>query len=450
MSAKIITRLAPSPTGLFHLGTARAALFNYLFTKGNYGLPGRSQGTFILRIDDTDLERSKPEYTEDILESLKWLGLDYDAIYYQSARTTLYRSKLEVLLAADKIYWSKEEVKEEGQRDQVLRFRNPGQTVKFVDLIRGPIEFDTTDLGDFVVAKDLDTPLYHFASVVDDCDLGITHVIRGEDHISNTPRQILMTEALGGSIPVYAHLPMILAPDKSKLSKRKHGEIASIQSYRQNGYLPAALINFIALMGWSPQSAESPGAEEILSLAELVKLFDLTRVQKSSAIFNLEKLNWLNHEYLRRLSPTELLSQAEAALPAEFKQQTDYRSELLAKALPLVIDRIKVLGEIADLAKAGELDYFFRAPTYDKTLLKNREFLAATLECLEQIPADNFSANAIKDQLWDFATEKGRGQVLWPLRVALSGRAKSPDPFSLAAYLGQAETLKRLTNAINL
>ena len=220
---KIITRIAPSPTGLFHLGTARTALFNYLFTRA-------TGGTFILRIDDTDQERSKSEYTADILESLEWLGLDYDAIYYQSARTALYRAKLEALLATDKIYWSKEEVKEVGQRDRVLRFRNPGQVVKFVDLIRGPIEFDTTDLGDFVVAKDLDTPLYHFASVVDDCDLGITHVIRGEDHISNTPRQILMTEALGGKIPAYAHLPMILASDKTKLSKRKHGEIASIQS----------------------------------------------------------------------------------------------------------------------------------------------------------------------------------------------------------------------------
>lgn len=443
MSAKIITRLAPSPTGLFHLGTARTALFNYLFAKAN-------SGTFILRIDDTDQERSKPEYTEDILDSLKWLGLDYDATYYQSARTALYRSKLEALLAADKIYWSKEEAKEEGQRDQVLRFRNPGQIVKFVDLIRGSIEFDTSDLGDFVVAKDLDTPLYHFASVVDDCDLGITHVIRGEDHISNTPRQILMTEALGGTIPAYAHLPMILAPDKSKLSKRKHGAIASIQSYRQHGYLPAALINFIALIGWSPQTAESPEAEEILSLDDLIRLFDLSRVQKSSAIFNLEKLNWLNHEYLKDLSPTELLSQAEAALPTEFKQRAYYHSELFAKALPLVIDRIKVFSEIADLAKAGELDYFFLAPTYDKALLKNPEFLAATLEQLKQLPADNFSAEAIKAQLWDFATEKGRGQVLWPLRVALSGQAKSPDPFSLAACLGQAETLKRLTNAINL
>ena len=440
---KIITRIAPSPTGLFHLGTARTALFNYLFTRA-------TGGTFILRIDDTDQERSKSEYTADILESLEWLRLDYDAIYYQSARTALYRAKLEALLATDKIYWSKEEVKEVGQRDRVLRFRNPGQVVKFIDLIRGPIEFDTTDLGDFVVAKDLDTPLYHFASVVDDCDLGITHVIRGEDHISNTPRQILMTEALGGKIPAYAHLPMILASDKTKLSKRKHGEIASIQSYRQKGYQSEALINFIALIGWSPQNAESPEAAEILSLNELIKLFDLSRVQKSSAIFNLEKLNWLNHEYLKRLNPAEMLAIAETFLPAEFKLRAYYRSETMLQILPLLIERLKTWGELGDLVTAGDLDYFFQAPVVDKALLKNQEFLPAVKDLLSQLEAQDFKPEIIKNKLWDFATEKGRGQVLWPLRVALSGQAKSPDPFVLASVLGREETLKRLTNAIEL
>ncbi|PIP58331.1 MAG: glutamate--tRNA ligase, partial [Candidatus Vogelbacteria bacterium CG22_combo_CG10-13_8_21_14_all_37_9] len=388
---KIITRIAPSPTGFFHLGTARTALFNFLFTKAK-------GGTFILRIDDTDQERSKSEYTQDILDSLAWLGLNYDAVYHQSDRTNLYKQKLESLLEANKIYWSKEEATEPGQRAEVLRFRNPGQIVRFNDLVRGPIEFDTSELGDFVVAKDLDTPLYHFASVVDDCDLEISHIIRGEDHISNTPRQILMIEALGGKIPTYAHLPMILAPDKSKLSKRKHGEIAAIKTYQQTGYLAPALINFIALLGWSPQNNDKPEADEILSLSDLIKLFDLERVQKSSAIFNLEKLAWFNHQYLKTLSPAELLTQAETFLPVEFKNQSYYQTEIFEKVLPLLIERIKTLAEIGDIAKAGELDYFFQAPQFEKSLLKTTEFLPALKDLLDQLTEADWSAEKIKNQ----------------------------------------------------
>jgi glutamyl/glutaminyl-tRNA synthetase len=286
-------RFAPSPTGTLHTGGVRTALFNYLFAK-------QKGGQFILRIDDTDKIRSTKEFEQDILSGLKWIGLDYDEIYYQSQRAELYKKNLRKLLDENKVYVSKEEIKKEGDLPEVIRFRNPNKKVKFTDLIKGEIEFDTTDLGDFVVAKDLTTPLYHFASIVDDADLQITHVIRGEDHISNTPRQILMWEALGAPVPEFAHLPLILAPDRSKLSKRKHADIASLNKFIEHGYLPEAIINFVALLGWNPGTEQ-----ELFTLPELVTTFDIKKVQKSSAVFNLDKLNWFNREYFKKMSDQE-------------------------------------------------------------------------------------------------------------------------------------------------
>lgn len=445
---KVVTRIAPSPTGLFHIGTARVALFNYLFTKQN-------KGKMIFRIDDTDTERSKPEYTQDLIESMNWLGLDYDEKYYQSERKEIYREKLEELMQADKIYWSKEVAEKEGDREEVIRFRNPNNKIIFDDLIHGHIEFDTTELGDFVVAKDLDTPLYHFASVVDDYLMGITHVIRGEDHISNTPRQILMLEALGGNRPVYAHLPIILAPDRTKLSKRKHGDIASVNEYKRLGYLPEAVINFVALLGWSPQSIKNETKniadnEDVMSRQDLLAKFDLNKVQKSGAILNIEKLNWLNREYLKKMPLEEFKLKAIEFLPTEFKAKPEYREEIFVKILPTILDRINRLGEIKTMTEDGEFDYYFIAPKPKKEMLKTTEFLAKVSEIISSIEDKEFFMEKIKSALWDFATEKGRGNVLWPMRVALSGREKSPDPFTLAAILGKAETLNRLTYAQNI
>ena len=438
----IVTRVAPSPTGLFHIGTARVALFNYLFTHQN-------NGKMIFRIDDTDTERSKPEYTEDILNSMAWLGLKYDDIYYQSKRTAIYREKLDELMSAGKIYLSKETVEKEGDREEVIRFKNPNIKISFEDLIRGHIEFDTTELGDFVVAKDLDTPLYHFASVVDDHLLAVTHVIRGEDHISNTPRQILMLEALGGERPTYAHLPIILAPDKTKLSKRKHGAMASVSEYQRLGYLPEAVTNFVAMIGWSPQSDQTATDknEEILSLDDLLKKFDLLKTQKSGAILNIEKLDWLNREYLKKLPPAEFKNKVIEFLPDSFKARPEYDEAILNKILPIILDRISRLGEIADLAESGELDYFFTAPRPTKEILKTPEHLIEVIKILADLSETDFTSEKIKTAIWDYATAEGRGAVLWPMRVALSGRAKSPDPFTLAGILGQAETLSRLAYA---
>jgi len=273
---KVAVRMAPSPTGNFHVGGARTALFNFLFARKN-------NGKFILRIEDTDKERSKKEFEDDIFESLEWLGLKYDEFYRQSERGEIYKNYVEKMLNNDSVYEAE---------DKVIRFRNPNKKTKFNDLVRGEIEFDTTELKDFVIAKSVDEPLYHLAVVIDDFESGITHVIRGEDHISNTPRQILIQEAIGAPRPLYAHLPLILAQDRSKLSKRKHGESVSLDYYRHKGYSPEAIINYLALLGWNPGTEQ-----EIFTLEELINVFDLERVHKGGAIFDEKKLAWVNRKH---------------------------------------------------------------------------------------------------------------------------------------------------------
>jgi len=436
MSNKIITRVAPSPTGWLHIGTARTALFNYLFTR-------QSGGELILRIDDTDRERSTKEFEDNIIESLNWLGIKYDKVFRQSERLDLYKNKLEQLISEDKAYISREAVLKEGDRDSVIRFRNPGQVVIFADTIHNSISFDTTELGDFIIAKDLDTPLYHFASIVDDIDMGITHVIRGEDHISNTPRQILMIEALGGTRPNYTHIPLILAPDKSKLSKR-HGAVA-ITEYAKEGYLPDAMINFMALLGWSPQAKTSTSDgtnEEIFTLANLLEIFGIEGLQKSGAVFNVEKLKWLNKEHLKLLPANDIKKMIVPYLPAS--RLNDKQIDLL---LDLLLERISTIHEVKHLFDSGEFDFLFDSPKPDIDLIKNIAHLPAIMDILKNISEDDFTASKIKEAVWDFATEKGRGEVLGPMRTTLTGKAKSPDPFVVAELLGKSETLDRLDRA---
>ncbi len=277
--------MAPSPTGKLHIGTARTALFNYLYAKQN-------GGKFILRIDDTDKERSTKEFEQNILDDLTWLGFSWDEFYRQSERTDIYLDHLKKMIDSGHAYVSKEEVKEEGDRAEVIRLKNPNKKIAFDDLIRGQVEFDTTELGDIVIAKSLEEPLYHLTSVIDDALMGITHVIRGEDHISNTPRQILIQEAIGASRPIYAHLPLILASDRSKLSKRKHGESVALSYYREQGILPQSIINYLALLGWNPGTDQ-----EVFTLDELIKTFDMKRVHKGGAIFDEKKLAWVNRKH---------------------------------------------------------------------------------------------------------------------------------------------------------
>ncbi|MEK7478086.1 MAG: glutamate--tRNA ligase [Patescibacteria group bacterium] len=438
MNNEVVTRFAPSPTGFLQAGNYRTAVFSYLFARAN-------NGKFILRIEDTDKGRSKKEYADNIFESLTWLGLDYDNadnVPYQSKRTEIYKKYLQKLLDENKAYVSKEEIRNERDRPEVIRFRNSNKKVTFHDLVRGEITIDTSDLGDFVIAKGIDEPMFHLTVVIDDYEMKITHVIRGEDHISNTPRQILIQEALDIPAPFYAHLPLILAPDRTKLSKRK-GALAMTE-YRDRGFLPEALLNYLAMLGWNPGTNQ-----ELFSGEELIKAFDLAKVQKSAAIFNQEKLDWYNHEYLKRLSPDEFFEKAKPFL-ADLEQLDRYDQDKMKKILPLVLERINKLGDIQEMIERQELQYFFAPPLYPKELLKNQGYLNDLIRLVGEIDANNFTAETVKAIIWDFASERGRGNVLWPMRVALSGLAKSPDPFIIASIIGQAETIKRLTNAANL
>lgn len=434
---KIIVRYPPSPTGLFHIGNARTFLFNYLFAKQN-------DGQIVFRLEDTDKERSKEEYAKDIIENLKWLDIepDWGTMVKQSERSEIYKKYLEKLIDEDKAYLSKEEIKEEGQRGEVIRFKNPNKKIKFNDLIRGDIEFDTTELKDFVIAKSLEEPIYHLAVVIDDFEMGVTHVIRADDGISNTPRQILIQEAIGAPRPIYAHVPLMLASDKTKISKRKHGEQVSVSYYREKGYLPEAMINFLVMVGWNPGTDQ-----EIWSKEELIKIFDIKKVQKKGGIFNIEKLNWLNKEYIKLQK-----SNTEKIIVEKLKEKFGDK-EIHLKLTETIFEKIEVISDIDVLIENDELDYFFNKPELeiDKICWKNQ-----SKEKVKSIMGEVLSImgekdyEKIKKEIWDLTEKEGKGEVLWPLRYALSGKEKSPDPFSLIEILGVEETIKRIQNAIQI
>lgn len=434
---KVITRFPPSPTGFLHVGGLRTALFNYYYAKQN-------GGEMKFRLEDTNREKWKKEYEDNIIESMDFFfGMKITEPIRQSERGEIYKKYILKLIEEGKAFVSKEEPKEEGERSEVIRFKNPNIRVKFKDLILGDIETDTTDLGDFVIARDIDSALYHLTVVVDDHEMGVTHVIRGQDHIANTARQILIQEAIGAERPLYAHIPLILASDKTKLSKR-HGA-TSVADYLAEGYLPGALINFLSLVGWNPG-----GEQEIFSLDELVKLFKLEDVQKSGGVFDVVKLNWMNREYIKRMDEKERFENIKKFLPKEIKDLPNFSDEKLMKILPVITDRISKFGDVAEMALAGDLDYFFKSPIYDKAMLKNQDYFAELIKIIETLDQNNFTSPVIKEAVWAFATEKGRGNVLWPMRVALSGKEKSPDPFMLGELLGKEETIKRLTFAKDL
>ncbi len=438
--SSVVVRIPPSPTGNLHLGTARLALFNYLFAK-------QHGGKVIFRFEDTDIARNKPEFEVNVVESLKWLGINWDneKIYKQTERSPEYRVHLERIIASGHAYISKEEVKEEGQRSEVIRFKNPNKIITFLDVIRGEISVDTTDLEDFVIAKSLDEPIYHFAVVADDFDMKVTHIIRGEDGISNTPRQILIQEALGAPRPIYAHLPMILGSDKSKLSKR-HGA-ASITEYKDAGFIKEAILNYLAFLGWNPGTEQ-----EIFSLDELIKEFSLDKVQKSGAVFNIEKLKWYNKEYLKNEDQEVVISEIKNRL-----SNSQIKPEVIEKLAPTLVDRINVYSDINSMLAAGELDLFISQPQYEKEKLlwkkspdlnESKEHLEKVLELVSGI--SDWNAESIKSAVWPYAEEKGKGNVLWPFRYALSGKEQSPDPIEISSILGKEETISRIKFAISL
>jgi len=432
---KIVTRFAPSPTGFLHLGAYRTAIFSYLHAKKN-------GGRFILRIEDTDKERSKKEFEENIIESLKWLGLGYDELYRQSKNVARHKFFLEKMIKEGSAYISNEEAKDGTEViKEIVRFKNPNIDVTFTDVIKGEVTMNTKDLGDFVLAKNLSEPLFHLAVVVDDFEEGVTHVIRGEDHVSNTPRQILIQRAIGAPTPIYAHLPLVLGSDKLKLSKRRGA--LPISAYQTQGYLPEAILNGIAFVGWNPG-----GEQEIFSHDELVQSFDLSRVQKSPAIFNEEKLEWFNKEYIKKLSSEEIEKNILARLPEKLQNK---------KLVSLIFERINKWGDVESMVGAGEFDFFLHAPKYDKAKLifknsnveKTKKSLELAIKVLSDLTEENFDIENIKSALMLVAEQlETRGELLHPVRFALTGRDKSPDPFIVASVLGKNETMSRLQKAI--
>ena len=414
----IRVRFAPSPTGALHVGGARAALYNWLFARGN-------GGTFVLRIEDTDRERSTPENIEQILDALRWLELDWDeGPYFQSERQDRHREEIARLVDEGHAYFDEGAVR--------LRVPDEGRTV-VKDLIRGDITFEHKDIDDFVIARSDGSPLYNLAVAVDDHDMGITHVVRGEDHISNTPRQMMILEALGGRLPeAYAHLPLLHGPDGKKLSKR-HGA-ASVQELRDTGYLPEAVRNYLALLGWG-YDAETT----FFSTPELVERFSLERVSKNPAVFDEQKLRWMNGHYLREMDPDDLTRLLEERLGKAG----------LREAVGIAQEKMQTLDDFWRLA--GFL--VERQPTDEKAWAKVMsdgapERLAKARDALAQTePFDPEHIEASLRSVLDELDAKPNA-VFQPIRVAISGTTVSPGIFESVAVLGRAETLARIDDAL--
>jgi len=435
---KIITRFPPSPTGELHIGNVRTMLFNYFFTRQN-------KGEIYLRFEDTDRERSSEAHEQTALDTLEVLGLSYDhGPFRQSERTELYKEKLTQLISEGKAYEAEES--QDGSGNKVIRFKNPNKKVVFNDVIRGEISIDAEQFEDFVIARSINNPIYHFTVVVDDIDMGITHVIRGEDHVTSTPRQILLMEALGAEPPKYAHLPLIVGNDKKKLGKR-HGAV-TVSSFIAQGYLPSAIVNYLAFLGWNPG-----GEREIYTLNELVELFDLEKVGKNPATFNYVKLADINKQHMLRLTPQDYYVNAIGFLSDTMRKKFTEHSKLSEKIIQLIVkERIDTFGQIADMEREGEFDYLFEQPDLNMDIMKFKEdtseymlnIMSQVQKKLSDVDESQWGAESLKNILWDWSGEIGRGSVLHPLRTLFSGKKQSPDPFTIAEVLGKKETMARL------
>jgi len=513
---QIRTRFAPSPTGFLHPGGARTALFNFLFAKKN-------KGKFILRIDDTDKKRSKKEFENDILEMLSWLKIEWDEgpdrkgpfePYYQSQRIEIYEKYLKKLIEEKKAYFcfcSSEEIKAQKEyffsigkppvysgkcrnlsdteveklkkekKKFVIRLKVFPEKIKFYDLIKGELEFDTSLIGDFIIAKGLKEPLYNFASVIDDYEMKISHIIRGEEHLSNTPKQILIAKALGFSLPITAHLPLILNEDRSKLSKRT-GSLP-LNEYKKMGYLPEAIINFLAFLGWNPGTEK-----EIYSLDQLINDFSIERVKTSPAIFYQKRLDFLNGFYIRQkdintltemtlpffieenffqpIFQTSQIIQGVTAmdyklsfLNSETKEKIDF--ETIQKIISLYQTRVTKLSDFPRMT-----DFFFKKEiSLSFDLLKWKDISLSQMEklfskiknVLIKIPEENWQKDYLFNVLIktadDFSLEikkeKDRGYLFWPLRVALTGKKSSAPPAEIMEILGKEKTLSRIEKTID-
>jgi glutamyl-tRNA synthetase len=452
------TRFAPSPTGFLHIGGARTALFSWLFSKKN-------KSEFLLRIEDTDLERSTQESIDAILEGMNWLGLDYEGKeIYQTHRFDRYKEIIQKLLDEDKAYYCtcskerlntlREELIQKGEKAKydglcrsakhtsgVVRFKNPLEgAVEFLDEVKGKISIANKELDDLIIARSKDgSPTYNLTVVVDDFDMNIDVVIRGDDHINNTPRQINLYKALGWDVPKFAHLPMILGPDGARLSKR-HGAM-SVMQYRDDGFLAQALLNYLVRLGWSH------GDQEIFSLNEMIDLFSLDKINKAPAAFDTQKLLWLNQQYIKTMKSVDLIK----PLQWHIKKQNIQADARLESIVEVLKERSKTLKELA-----SQSAMFFNDIVIDKKLAKkhlnenSRPILKLLITKLENLA--EFNAQNIKAIINDICSELevGFGKVGQPFRFALSGNGISPSIDITAQLVGKEITIKRLKDAINL
>ncbi|MEW6662216.1 MAG: glutamate--tRNA ligase [Bacillota bacterium] len=475
---KVRVRFAPSPTGPLHIGGARSALFNYLFAK-------KLGGQFILRIEDTDLERSSCASEKNILDSLRWLGIEWDegpdvggpyAPYRQTERLESYQSYVNRMMKTGHCYYcfcSEEELEQERQelmakgelprylgkcrsltpeeqarlralgRQPVVRFRvPPGQTVVVDDLVRGQVLFESDGIGDFVVVKSDSIPTYNFAVVIDDLTMGITHIIRAEEHLSNTPRQILVYQALGAPLPQFAHISLILGKDRSKMSKR-HGA-TSVMQYREMGYLPEALVNFLALLGWAPE-----GEQEIFSLEELIQEFSLDRVAKNPAVFDMDKLHWINGHYIRH-TPVERLTQ----LGTPYLQKAGYLPQTLTTAEEDLACRIfrvlqsylTCLSQVVDYAPLFFADTVDQSPEAQEVLAEAQVPAVVDLLTRKLNEAPELTPEVVKGILKSITKELKLGgrQVFLPVRAAVTGQVHGPELHDIIPIIGRERVFSRL------
>jgi glutamyl-tRNA synthetase len=470
---KVITRFAPSPTGFMHVGNLRSALYTYLLAKKN-------NGTLILRVEDTDKEREVEGAKEHILKVLKWVGIKWDegpdiggpsAPYTQSERLDIYKKYAQTLVDKGLAYadpYTEEEVEvlrkkaEEEKRpflyrehrpenppiwdgSKPLRFRVPEiKRYEWNDLVFGNLSAGPEALDDFILIKSDGYPTYNFCHIVDDIEMGITHVVRGQEYIPSIPKYLSLYEALKTKPPFFVCLPHIMGKDGQKKLGKRDGAKDSME-YKEEGYLPETMVNFLALLGWHPSNDM-----EIFTMSELLEVFEIERVQKSGAQWNDEKLDWINKEHIKKLSNDELKSKIFEWLPEELK---------IGKLIPVITERISKFGDIKTMLNNGELDFFYKEPKYEKEKLifKNTDStkilnnLIEALGVIEKTEDQDFNKENIKIFLMELADNAdSRGEVLHPVRFALSGLDKSPDPFILADILGKNETIKRLNNAINL
>lgn len=465
MNKAVRVRFAPSPTGYLHIGGLRTALFNWLFAR-------HYNGTFVVRVEDTDTERSKEEYTQAILQDLAWVNISSDeSIIYQSKRFDHYTHLIEKLIAqgkAYKDYYSQDEMaalyaSKTGSyefvkayavcRDQdqsqtkpyVVRFKLPfeqASAVVFHDHIRGNVSFDLAELDDFVIARSDGRAMYNFVVVADDIEQGITHIIRGEDHISNTPKQILLYQALGNNIPEFAHLPLILGKSGQPLSKRDAA--TAVEEYRRLGYLPQALLNYLARLGWAH------GDQEIFSIQELIHLFSIDAVGKKGAIFDTEKLDWLNGVYIRATDNQQLYDMMQA-LSLDFGQNRSTKEQLLA-LISLYKERSKTLVELAQ----GIYTVVLKPEVYQRDVyqeLLNEKTILMFKEVISRLnDLKLFTVNDIKQVITAYAHEQHQklGEIAQPIRIALVASSSSPSVFELLEIMGKKDSLDRIQTLLNL